>query len=64
MNKMETDKGETLRIRCSKKTLKDFKNLVIDNDFRNYEDCIEALMRLATAQPSFFERFKDKVRWG
>jgi hypothetical protein len=64
MNKMETDKGETLRIRCSKKTLKDFKSLVIDSDFRNYEDCIAALMRLATANPLLFERFKDKVRWG
>lgn len=57
-------KEKTLRIRCTKETMKDFKNFVIDQDFRNYEACLEALMRLAKAHPSLFERFKEKIRWG
>lgn len=57
-------KDQILRIRCTKTTVKDFTNLTIDHDFKNYEDTLKALIRLATNNPTQFKQAKQKIRWG
>lgn len=57
-------KDQILRIRCTKTTVKDFTNLTIDHDFKNYEDTLKALIRTATNHPTLFKHQKEKIRWG
>ena len=51
-----------LFIRCSNKTRRRFRRIYVDNDFKNFEKTLEALLSIAEAHP---ELFKEKgIRWG
>lgn len=54
-------KPRTLKIRCEKDTLRDFKNLVFDNEFKDYEAALRALILMAKNHPALLK--ESEVRY-
>ncbi len=49
-------KPDILRIRCEKKTSKDFKKFVIDYEFNDFEEAQKALLKMAELHPEWFKK--------
>ncbi len=50
---------EDLFIRCSNKTRKRFRHFFVEHGFKNYEEALEELIKIAEKNPELI-----KVRWG
>lgn len=51
-----------LFIRCSNKTRKRFRHFFVEYGFKNYEEALEELLRLAEAHPDLVQ--EKRIRWG
>jgi len=51
-----------LFVRCSNKTRKRFRHFFVEYSFKNYEEALEELLRLAEAHPDLVH--EKGIRWG